>query len=255
MTNHQAISINGDICGSNHFDWLSDSGFRYGYGCFETMRVVHGKVPLLVHHKKRLAHSLAHFSINHNLNGLDARIHALIHVQTKPVGICHLHVTAGQLHVAPGAIPSPNEIISLAPTPPPCKKAWEFIRITPHALFQHKSMAYIHHVHALTTAAHWPIYIDETNTIIDSSIFSVGCIAENVIVFAKHPAQLPSVSRDVVMATWPNNTIDYRPITTNEWLNADAHFACNAVRGAFELEPKRSTHQSLIDKMNRCLGV
>jgi hypothetical protein len=57
------------------------------------------------------------------------------------------------------------------------------------------------------------------------------------------------------MANCPNNTIDHRPLTTDDWLNADAHFACNAVRGAFELEPITSKHSSVIDEMNRYLGV
>ena len=42
------ISLNGLICPESEFDWLYDSGFRYGYGCFETMRFTKNTIPFLI---------------------------------------------------------------------------------------------------------------------------------------------------------------------------------------------------------------
>ena len=52
------INLNGSICSQSSFNWLQDSGFRYGYGCFETMLMVRRNVPLFDYHYTRIAQSL-----------------------------------------------------------------------------------------------------------------------------------------------------------------------------------------------------
>ena len=251
------VSINGTHCSSTNFDWLRDSGFRYGYGCFETMRMINGKLPLFDKHEARLNRSLNHFGINYSSVGLQERVLALLSKLKQPTGICQVHVTAGPLHMAPGFTATPTEIISHAPLPSSSSWNWCFFPISPHEFYQHKSMAYAHHIHALSKCSYWPIYTDSADMIIDSSIFSLGFITANTITFAKHDYQLPSVSRQVITESWQYGGMTHKPITTNDWLASDVRFGCNAVRGVFELktpdEPSRPEHP-LIEKMNRCLG-
>ena len=73
------INLNGKVTDDKSFDWLSDSGFRYGYGCFETMRCVNGEVLLLDYHYNRLISSLQAMTISYSTpkKTLSARIQAL----------------------------------------------------------------------------------------------------------------------------------------------------------------------------------
>lgn len=50
---------------------ISDHGFLYGYGLFETMRAYHGKIFLLDRHVKRLIEAAEVIGLGHKLGGLD----------------------------------------------------------------------------------------------------------------------------------------------------------------------------------------
>ena len=71
------ISLNGAIVPDHSFDWINDSGFRYGMGSFETIRLIHNQAPLISHHQDRITRSLAEFGIDYHPSGLMARIQAL----------------------------------------------------------------------------------------------------------------------------------------------------------------------------------
>ena len=96
MNSLSPISINGHIDNPNAFHWLHDSGFRYGYGCFETIRLIENHAPLFDHHQRRLIQSLRDFSIEYDATGLYDRILRLSAYHNHP-DICHVHVTGGSL--------------------------------------------------------------------------------------------------------------------------------------------------------------
>jgi branched-subunit amino acid aminotransferase/4-amino-4-deoxychorismate lyase len=252
-----SMMINGQLSNPDAFDWLNDSGFRYGYGCFETMRFLNGTVPLFDRHHHRLMASLAQYSIAYDSQGLLDRVidfMALAHPDGGSA-VVNVHVTGGCLAPSPGAVPTATEIISTAAMPMPCSPMWERCFIEPSEFIPCKSMAYASHIHALVTAKHWPIYVDSNQQVVDSSIFAIGCIYNNIIHFAAHERQLPSVSRQVILETFHEAV--YAPLTFKEWSQADAQFGCNAVRG---IVPLVGLNQAVVKheryaRMNRCLGV
>ena len=249
------ISYNGTLCQPSDFPWIRDSGFRYGYGCFETMRVSIGQVPLFDRHQDRLLHSLAYFSIPYDASGLHERVLHLIS-NTRRNGICHIHITGGPMPLVPGSSPQPTEIISCSALPTASTTTWEFMHDVPNDYFNHKSMAYAPHIHSLVQATHWPIYVDPSNVIMDASLFALGCIQNDAIVFAAHTHQVPSVSRDVILSSWTHSAIHHQPLSTSQWQTADCRFACNAVRGVFELSTPHTpkTNHPFISSMNDLLG-
>ena len=56
-----------------------------------------------------------------------------------------------------------------------------------------------HHIQELTKATGWPIYLDEQLHVIDGSIFAIGIVKDGAIIFADHPDQCPSVSKQYVL--------------------------------------------------------
>ena len=250
------ISINGVIEPSNHFDWLSDSGYQYGYGWFETMRFHNGTIPLLDAHQDRLTHSLSCLHIDYEPDGLYDRIISLANaLDLTHDATCKVYVSGGNVTPTPQFKSSPTEIITFSSMPPhDFLTQCAFKPIIPSDIFQHKSMAYAHHIQALKTSSQWPIYVDKNRFIIDSAIFSVGMIHGTAITFASHDQQLPSVSRQTIMNQCPNTT--HAPIHQDDWNSADAHLGCNALRGAFPISmttPHPPMHP-VIDEINTALG-
>jgi len=228
------ISINGTISNIDAFHWLKDSGFRYGYGCFETMRFSNNTIRHLDLHAHRLTHGLQTLGIDYEPLGIHDRIHSLAtHLQISTPQTCHIFVTGGPVLPTPNLSPMATEIISFSPMPAgDFSHTCEFLTIQPSAYFQLKSLSYMHHIQALRTSNHWPIYVDSDDMIIDASIFSIGIINHDRITFAKHPHQLPSVSKQVIMR---DCNCDHRPIQKSELAEAPVMFGCNALRGAFPI--------------------
>ena len=92
-------------------------------------------------------------------------------------------------------------------------------------------MNYAHHIIELQSSKAWPIYVDHENIVIDSSIFSVGIILGERVIFAKHEYQLPSVSRQVLLDRYSDGSITHEPLTRMDFASADAVMGCNAVKG------------------------
>jgi branched-subunit amino acid aminotransferase/4-amino-4-deoxychorismate lyase len=249
------ISINGTISKLDAFNWLKDSGFRYGYGCFETMRFSNNTIRHLNLHAHRLTHGLRTLGIDYDPSGLHDRIHGLsTHLTISTPHACHVSVTGGPVLPTPNFLPMATEIISFSPMPPAdFSKTCELLSIQSSEYSQLKSLSYMHHIQALRTSNYWPIYIDSDDMVIDASIFSIGMIVHNRIIFAKHPHQLPSVSKQVIMRDYDS---DHRPIQKNELAQAPVLFGCNALRGAFpiHLSSNESITHPMIDTMNEVLG-
>ncbi|RAP22879.1 hypothetical protein DID73_02550 [Candidatus Marinamargulisbacteria bacterium SCGC AG-343-K17] len=248
------ISLNGLITEKKSFDWLADSGFRYGYGCFETMLFTKEHIPLINHHTHRLTQSLDALCIDYTPNGLHDRIIKLAkHLQLNTPHVCHVFITGGNVLPQPSLKRTSTEIISFSPMPSPdFSKKCEFKTVQPSDYYRFKSLSYAHHIQALAASHHWPIYIDTNDQVIDSSIFSIGIIQNNTITFAQHAVQLPSVSKKVIIEKL---TTISKPLQKNDLLNADTLFGCNAIRGAFpiSLESNSPTTHQQIDAMNDVL--
>ena len=198
-------------------------------------------------------HSLAYFSIPYDASGLHERVLHLIS-NTRRNGICHIHITGGPMPLVPGSSPQPTEIISCSALPTASTTTWEFMHDVPNDYFNHKSMAYAPHIHSLVQATHWPIYVDPSNVIMDASLFALGCIQNDAIVFAAHTHQVPSVSRDVILSSWTHSAIHHQPLSTSQWQTADCRFACNAVRGYSNYRPHTLKNHPFISSMNDLLG-
>lgn len=236
------ISMNGTISNTSAFNWLKDSGFRYGYGCFETMRFSKNTIRHLDLHAHRLTHGLKTLGIDYDPAALQDRIHSLAtHLQISTPQTCHVFVTGGPVLPTPKHLPLATEIISFSSMPASnFSNTCELLSIQPSEYFQLKSLSYMHHIQALRASNHWPIYVDSNGIIIDSSIFSVGIIDHDRIIFAMHPHQLPSVSKQAIMRDFD---CDHRPIQKNELMQAPAMFGCNALRGAFPI--RLSSHTQM----------
>lgn len=235
------INLNGKVIDAQSFDWLSDSGFRYGYGCFETMRCVNGKVSLLDYHYNRLISSLQALTISYSTpkETLSSRIQALYDAldNAPTTMVCRIYVSGGDLSPIPGFESVPNEIISLQPlSDAPMATGYEFKRVTPTEFFKLKSMNYAHHIIELQSSKAWPIYVDHENIVIDSSIFAVGIVLGERVIFAKHEYQLPSVSRQVFLERCSDGLIAHEPLTRMDLASSDAVIGCNAVSGIFLID-------------------
>ena len=232
------IILNHSICDSTAFNWLKDSGFRYGYGCFETMLCFNGTIPLIDMHYDRLKSSLAsiHIPLTTQKKEFIDQIKALfLAVDNQQATMtCRIYVSGGNIQPLPQFDIKHNTIITLDPLiESPIKHSYEFKRVTPSEFFRLKSMNYAHHLIELSQSASWPIYIDHENAVIDSSIFAVGIVVSDRIIFAKHNDQLPSVSRQFLLQN--NDLYSHKLIKKMDIDNATAVFGCNAVKGVFSL--------------------
>lgn len=90
---------------------ISDRGFHYGHGLFETLRVHDADVPLWRYHRARLAHGLKRLSIALDLETFEAEWRAAL---DSRVGLLKLLVTAGSTDRGYGfASPAPGRRIVL----------------------------------------------------------------------------------------------------------------------------------------------
>ncbi len=109
---------------------VSDHGFLYGYGLFETMRAYHGKMFLLERHLKRLLGAAAIIGLGQKLAGIDlekACRDTLAANELKDARV-RLTVTNGEGLALPwvDASGAPNVVVTAAPyTPFPPQKYHE----------------------------------------------------------------------------------------------------------------------------------
>lgn len=233
------ISLNGTICNASTFDWLNDSGFRYGFGCFETILIKNQKIPLFDYHYRRLEQSLKQFKIpfNSSKETLMRRIFDLYAALKLQDGqyICRIYITGGASSPMPQFEVFSNEIISIQRfTKKFTQTPFVFKTVSPHEFYKFKSMNYAHHLIEIKDSFEWPIYVDSKDRIIDSTIFSVGIIKNKQLYFAKHDYQLPSVSRQALMDLYPSLVFE-KKLTKSDILNADVAFGSNAIQGIFKL--------------------
>ena len=250
------ISLNGDICLPESFHWLKDSGFRYGYGCFETMHFSNHQITLFDLHMSRLKQSLEGMGINASIDGLKDRVLALANaLKISTPQACHVFITGGDISPSPKLSAKATEIISFSPLPTNTfSKRCCFLTVETSDYYKFKSLSYTHHIQALNTSNDWPIYVDTKNTIVDSAIFSIGMIVNDTIIFAEHKHQLPSVSKAGINQLLNCHS---QPLTKDMLENANVIFGCNALRGAFPISitnPNPPTHTK-IDEMNQALGL
>jgi len=232
------INLNGKNCDNASFDWCSDSGFRYGYGCFETMLCINGQVPLFDYHYQRLSNSLT----KHQISSFSEpsifveRIQSLYKELNPPSDrmICRIYVTGGSVTLTPGFDIKPNEIITFQSIPATASPmSYEFRRVTPTEFYKMKSMNYAHHLIELRSSEEWPIYVDHENYVIDSTIFCVGVILDDRLIFAKHEFQLPSVSRTFFLDQAKEFPIFHKELKRVDLMSATAVIGCNALHGLF----------------------
>lgn len=252
---NQCISINGSIQSSESFDWLNDSGYKYGYGCFETMRCVNGKIPLFASHYERLMTGLNTLAIPYDEPGdhMCHWIQDLYNALDAPEKImaCRLYISGGAISLVPSFVSQPNTVITLSSMPPQLQtRGIELTPVIPNDYFRIKGMQYAHHIHALRRATNWPIYIDSKGLIMDASIFSVGLVTNHGIVMAKHPDQLPSISRDVLLRQ--RRVVDFRPIHQSEIESALGVVGCNAIMGVTLIDGGESADRIMTDQIGRC---
>ena len=236
------ISLNGSIVESTAFNWLNDSGFRYGFGCFETMRCINGNVPLLNYHHQRLSSSLADLGIlfKTSLDDLTTFIHQLFmnDPSNDSVMVCHAFVSGGNIKIQPGLSAASTLVLSLSKLPAQTiNNDISFQHVTPHAFYRMKGLNYAHHIQELTKATGWPIYLDEQLHVIDGSIFAIGIVNDGAIIFADHPDQCPSVSKQYVLDQGIGRV---KKLHQDDILAADACFGCNALRGVVPLKTSES---------------
>ena len=234
------ISLNGRICTASAFDWLGDSGFRYGFGCFETM-YYNGRIRFFNDHIARLNASL-------NTLGMTCPydpppIHTFITDLATAIGgeprpqVCRLYVTGGAMGLTPGTTATATVIIAFAPLPDsPIHKGVHTMLVTPHDFYRFKYMAYAHHIQALQSAPTWPIYVDDTHRIIDSPLFSIGVIQNDRMVFATHPYQLPSVSKTALLTHLDSEWVCQQPLYADALTQATTIVGCNALKGVVVLD-------------------
>ena len=235
------ISLNGLICDSSKFDWIHDSGFRYGYGCFETMRFYNNTVPFFDYHYNRLSQSLIDIGITYQtpkqqlLNRIEALFNAIQFKEEEM--ICRVYISGGNVHLQPDFETNSNEIITLQPIiNSPVNYGIEWVTFSPDKFYRLKSMNYAHHLLHLKSTEEWPIYVDNDDVVIDSSIFAIGIIKNDELIFAKHNFQLPSVSRQIILENIHDISITYQPLRKIDLTNADSIIGCNAIKGLFLLE-------------------
>lgn len=245
------INLNGINCKSASFDWLQDSGFRYGYGCFETMLMIKRNVPLFDYHYTRISQSLDVLGISDFNNKETVLEHIQNHYDTqlpeKETQVCRLFISGGNISASPNFQSKPTEIVSIHPmVQTPLPKQFEFKTVTPHDFYTLKSLNYAHNIIHLKKSSHWPIYVDNEGIVIDSAIFAVGIIKNNELFFAKHDSQLPSVSRQFFMDNTQHLPIKLQPLNTHDIDQSDAVIGCNAIKGIFELS---NTNHPLVTKL------
>ena len=121
-----------------------------------------------------------------------------------------------------------------------CHNRYEF--------YKFKSLNYAHHLIELNQSHHWPIYIDNENCIIDSTIFAIGIVQNESIIFAKHPFQLQSISRQVILDRYSSHSVTHQQLFCDDLKNADAVIGCNAIKGVFILGKKDVNIEKFINE-------
>ena len=238
------ISINGSVTSEETFNWLLDSGFRYGYGCFETMLFKDNTVPLFDYHYARLIESLSTMGIAYSISQdtLLHRIHDLVNALqlSEPELICRIYVSGGSISLVPNFQSSCNEIISIQPVQrTPLPNQFEFMNVTPNEFYRLKSMNYAHHIMALKESHSWPIYLDGT------LIFAVGIVREKMLIYAKHDYQLPSVSRQFILDQY-SSIANHEPLTRSDFDTATTVFGSNSIRGLFVIHGDQTALTDII---------
>jgi 4-amino-4-deoxychorismate lyase len=96
---------------------VNDRGLRYGDGCFETMAIHNGRVPLWQRHMERLFDGCRRLAIRCEFDAGDLSREAAMLIGEQPRGVLRLTVTRGSggRGYAPDPAESANRIMSLLP--------------------------------------------------------------------------------------------------------------------------------------------
>ena len=254
------VSINLRLCDSDAApSCLYDSGFLYGYGLFESVRVFKQKTPLLPYHLMRFFNSAAALgiAIEWSKDAISEAVYDLLQSTPEPHGLLHIYLTAGDRDFSkPGFSFGPATLImttrplSISNPPTPMPAHCQLIDHPRGPLDCHKTLSYLSNVLLSTQSPNsCPILQEPDGTLLETPTSAIGFQRGNTLFFSDHPFILPSVSVQHIESLAPT----YGFTTTRTRLSVDlldtvdGIFACNAVQGIVPLSGLGCDDEGVLD--------
>jgi len=241
--------FNGELCPIDELSVpLSDAGFLYGYGLFESIGVFNGKIPLAYRHYDRLSSSATVLDIPFELSCIEfTELTQQLIDQNKIVdGALNWYLSAGDRKLEAGRL-------SFGPS-----RYWVTCRTTNTALDpigvvvgvrdvsygrsgldKYKTLSYIKPVlERLHCSEDESILIDQDGQVLEGIFSNVFFVLDGAVVTPLSNCILPGVMRDQILelAVAAGIHCDIRPIDKIQIDQYDEVFMSNAVRGIIPIK-------------------
>ncbi len=224
---------------------ISDRGFRYGDGLFETIHIAQTEPQQLHRHLKRLEEGLMSLKINFNIHLLPHLIRQLISQNNSQNGVLRIAISrgVGGRGYLPDVQSIPTcvmEILPMPPAPLPSATVWvsTIEKLSLKTLPVHTKMmqglnATLAAIEAQEKACDDALLLNANGYICEATGSNIFWqIGEQIFSPALECGLLPGIARERFCEYW-NVTLGY--FTLEDLKNADSVMLCNAITGAREV--------------------
>ncbi|MGE4169389.1 MAG: aminotransferase class IV [Candidatus Margulisiibacteriota bacterium] len=217
---------------------LSDTGFLYGFGCFETVLVVNQKPVLLAEHFERLSASLAFLDIPCPLSlaEFESALGQWSTSEPAPTVVVNVYVTGGDRRIEKGRLQiGPPRVEGLArtfhkPAPQQLELRQDcWIRTATDA---HKTLGYLRPiVEKQRTRLDDVVLVDANGWVQETTVSNLWFLQGGVAITPESDVILPGTVRHWLLKTPGPLPCTSRPIHCDELGDMDEIFLTNAVGG------------------------
>ena len=224
---------------------ISDRGFQYGDGCFETVRVLSNKPILWSAHLKRLKHACKTLQLSLNFELLQSEITQLLQDNKAADVILKITVTRGEggRGYTPPEQTNCTRIIQLIDYAAPDTRSGARVVVCQHRLSGNSLLGGIKHLNRLDqvlASAQIPADFDEGLCMDEQGTVIEGC-RSNLLLVIDNQLVTPDLSKSGVEGVMLNHLIEEfqsqgirvlrRKISLCELKTASEVFLCNSVFG------------------------
>ncbi|MHC4122719.1 MAG: aminotransferase class IV [Planctomycetota bacterium] len=241
---------------------ISDSGFLYGVGLFETMRSHEGTVFALSDHLDRLFNSAKVLSINNSYEKdfIEKAIDELLAANKLTEARLRLTLTGGPIS-SPDEVPKSTLLITatqLQPCPPEYYNNGALVVLCPYRqnvndpTCGHKTINYFLRMHGLDFArqrrALEALWFTTDNRLAEGSISNVFIVKDSAVYTPKtNTPVLPGIARKYVCKLAGENSVELveKDLGIDELLEADEVFLTNMI---MKIMPVSRIEKHVVDK-------
>lgn len=234
---------------------ISDRGFQYGDGCFETVRVIAGKLILWTEHRERLANACAALDLHLDLDVLQKEVSRLLAANELASAIIKIIITrgVGGRGYRPLDTIECTRVVQLFDYIPPILTLGARLCVCQHRLSTSTQLAGIKHLNRLDqvlASREIPIGFDE-GICLDQAGNIVEACKSNILVVREGKVYSPSLDGsgvEGVMLNYLESELDKlgtpikrTPIRLEQLQEAEEVYLCNSVYGVWSVAEIQST--------------